>query len=140
MELLKKLFSDATLIEFNENINIIINTKVFLKIILCSSRMFIPPSILSSIVDYLNVTFNNMNNNYEKLKQQIIDSFLLKRGKSLKDEDKQKFLEDFKKADISKKLDMWYFALEQVSIWDELIEQMAMIAQMKMGPMKTVED
>jgi len=58
----------------------------------------------------------------------------------LKDEDKQKFLEDFKKADISKKLDMWYYALEQVSVWDELIEQMAMIAQMKMGPMKTVEE
>lgn len=58
----------------------------------------------------------------------------------MKDEDKQKFLEDFKKADISKKLDMWYYALEQVSVWDELIEQMAMIAQMKMGPMKTVEE
>jgi len=58
----------------------------------------------------------------------------------LKDEDKQRFLEDFKKADISKKLDMWYFALEQVSIWDELIDEMSMVAQMKMGPMKTVEE
>jgi len=58
----------------------------------------------------------------------------------LKEEDQQKFLEDFKKADISKKLDMWYFALEQASIWDELIEEMAMIAQIKMGPMKTVKE
>ena len=58
----------------------------------------------------------------------------------MKDEDKQRFLEDFKKADISKKLDMWYFALEQVSIWDELIDEMSMVAQMKMGPMKTVEE
>ena len=58
----------------------------------------------------------------------------------MKEEDQQKFLEDFKKADISKKLDMWYFALEQASIWDELIEEMAMIAQIKMGPMKTVKE
>jgi len=35
---------------------------------------------------------------------------------------------------------MWYFALEQVSIWDELINEMSMIAQMKMGPMKTVDE
>ena len=58
----------------------------------------------------------------------------------MKDEDKQKFLEDFKKADISKKLDMWYFTLEQISIWDELITEMAMVAQMKVGPMKTVKE
>lgn len=58
----------------------------------------------------------------------------------MKEEDKQKFLEDFKKAEISKKLDMWYFALEQVSIWDDLITEMSMIAQMKMGPMKTLDE
>jgi hypothetical protein len=57
----------------------------------------------------------------------------------LKEEDQQKFIEDFKKADISKKLDMWYFALEQVSIWDELIKEMAMIAQMKISPVKTIK-
>ena len=57
----------------------------------------------------------------------------------MNEEDQQKFLEDFKKADISKKLDMWYFALEQVSIWDELIEEMATIAQMNMSPVKTVK-
>ena len=58
----------------------------------------------------------------------------------MKEEDKQQFLEDFKKAEISKKLDMWYYALEQISIWDELISEMSMIAQMKAGPMKTVEE
>jgi hypothetical protein len=57
----------------------------------------------------------------------------------LKDEDQQKFLNDFKKADIEKKLDMWYFALEQISIWDDLIEQMATIAQMKMSPVKPIK-
>jgi hypothetical protein len=57
----------------------------------------------------------------------------------LNEEDQQKFLEDFKKADVSKKLDMWYFALEQVSIWDELIEEMATIAQMKISPVKTIK-
>ena len=49
----------------------------------------------------------------------------------MKEEDKKKFLEDFKKADISKKLDMWFFALDQVTVWDELIAEMSMIAQMK---------
>ena len=48
-------------------------------------------------------------------------------------------MEDFKKADISKKLDMWYFALEQISIWDEIIDEMAKIAQMKMDPIKTID-
>jgi hypothetical protein len=57
----------------------------------------------------------------------------------LNEEDQQKFLEDFKKADISKKLDMWYFALEQISVWDELIDEMATIAQMKMSPVKTIK-
>ena len=58
----------------------------------------------------------------------------------MNEEDKQKFLEDFKKAEIAKKLDMWYFALEQISIWDELINEMSMIAQMKTSPMKTVKE
>jgi hypothetical protein len=57
----------------------------------------------------------------------------------LEDKDKNKFLEDFKKAEISKKLDMWYFALNQVSIWDELITEMATIAQMNENPVKTIK-
>lgn len=57
----------------------------------------------------------------------------------MKEEDLQKFLEDFKKADISKKLDMWYFALEQISIWEEIIDEMATIAQMSTTPVKTIK-
>lgn len=49
----------------------------------------------------------------------------------MKEEDKKTFLEDFKKADISKKLDMWYFALEQEMIWGEIISEMSDIAQIQ---------
>jgi hypothetical protein len=58
----------------------------------------------------------------------------------LNEKDKQTFLEDFKKAEIAKKLDMWYYTLEQIRIWEELITEMSMIAQMKTGPMKVVEE
>ena len=50
----------------------------------------------------------------------------------MKEEDKKTFLEDFGKADISKKLDMWYYALDQEAIWEELIAEMSTIAQMQM--------
>ena len=46
----------------------------------------------------------------------------------MKDEDKKKFLSDFKKADKPKKLDMWYYALEQEVIWDETLAEMSEIA------------
>ena len=49
----------------------------------------------------------------------------------MKEEDKKAFLEDFRKADISKKLDMWYFALEQEMIWGEIITEMSDIAQIQ---------
>ncbi|KYK28370.1 hypothetical protein AYK20_01305 [Thermoplasmatales archaeon SG8-52-1] len=49
----------------------------------------------------------------------------------MKEEDKKAFLEDFKKADISKKLDMWYFALDQQMIWEEIIAEMSDIAQIQ---------
>jgi hypothetical protein len=44
------------------------------------------------------------------------------------DEDKKEFLEDFKKGDLQKKLDMWYFALEQENLWDEILSNMSEIA------------
>lgn len=56
----------------------------------------------------------------------------------MKEEDKKKFLEDFKKADIKKKLDMWYYALDQMSLWEESLTEMSNIAQiqtMKKGQM-----
>jgi len=47
----------------------------------------------------------------------------------VKEEDVKMFLGDFKKADITKKLDMWYFAVEQEAIWEEALAEMSMIAQ-----------
>lgn len=47
----------------------------------------------------------------------------------MKEEDVKMFLNDFKKADITKKLDMWYFAVEQEAIWEEALAEMSMIAQ-----------
>ncbi len=46
----------------------------------------------------------------------------------MKDEEKKQFLEDFKKGDLQKKLDMWYFALEQETLWDETLSNMSEIA------------
>jgi hypothetical protein len=50
----------------------------------------------------------------------------------MKDEDVKAFLEDFKKADVSKKLDMWYFAIEQEVLWEEIQEEMSNIAQQQL--------
>ena len=49
----------------------------------------------------------------------------------MKEEDKKVFLEDFEKADINKKLDMWYYALDQEAIWEEIISEISDIAQMQ---------
>ena len=37
--------------------------------------------------------------------------------------------DDFKKADMNKKLDMWYFAVDQEALWEEILAEMSMIAQ-----------
>lgn len=47
------------------------------------------------------------------------------------EKDKKEFLEDFEKADINKKLDMWYYAIEQAAIWEEIIEEMSKYATMQ---------
>ena len=47
----------------------------------------------------------------------------------MNEEDKKAFLNDFKKADIDKKLDMWYYAVEQEGFWEEILAEMSMIAQ-----------
>jgi hypothetical protein len=49
----------------------------------------------------------------------------------MNEKDVKELLEDFKKADVSKKLDMWYYALEQGVLWEEIIAEMSNIAQMK---------
>ncbi|RLI58749.1 MAG: hypothetical protein DRO67_10435 [Candidatus Asgardarchaeum californiense] len=49
----------------------------------------------------------------------------------MNEEDKKKFLDDFEKADVAKKLDMWYFALDQGALWEEIIAEMSNTAQMQ---------
>jgi hypothetical protein len=51
----------------------------------------------------------------------------------MNEKDKKEFLEDFKKADIDKKLDMWYYALDQEGLWEEVIAEMSTIAQDRFG-------
>jgi hypothetical protein len=51
----------------------------------------------------------------------------------MNEKDKKEFLEDFKKADINKKLDMWYYALDQEGLWEEVIAEMSLIAQDRFG-------
>ena len=47
----------------------------------------------------------------------------------MNEDDKKAFLNDFKKADIDKKLDMWYYAVDQEALWEEILTEMSMIAQ-----------
>jgi hypothetical protein len=60
------------------------------------------------------------------------------------EEDKRAFLDDFKNADINQKLDLWYYALEQDAIWEEIISEIADIAQIdqmkKTGVNKVAEE
>lgn len=59
----------------------------------------------------------------------------------MNEDDKKAFLEDFKKADIPKKMDMWFFAIEQESLWEEIMDEMSKIARiqiMKEGGKPTV--
>jgi len=41
----------------------------------------------------------------------------------MNDEDKKKFIEEFKKAEGEKKLDMWDFALGQQVLWEKIIAE-----------------
>jgi len=52
----------------------------------------------------------------------------------MNEEDKKTFLEDFKKADIQKKLDMWFFAMENIGLWDQILAEMSFIATNLSGP------
>jgi hypothetical protein len=58
----------------------------------------------------------------------------------VKEEDRKAFLEDFKKVDISKKLDMWYYAVEQEALWEEIIAEMSFIAQAQNPKQKMMEE
>ena len=47
----------------------------------------------------------------------------------MNEEDKKEFLEDFKKANGTSKLDMWYYALEQEVLWEDIIAKISEIAK-----------
>ena len=47
----------------------------------------------------------------------------------MNEEDKKEFIKDFKKADGPAKLDMWYYALEQEVLWEDIIVKLSEIAK-----------
>lgn len=57
----------------------------------------------------------------------------------MEEKDKIAFLEDFKKADVNKKLDMWYFAVDQEAFWEEIISEMSELANPLQKLQKTVK-
>ena len=50
----------------------------------------------------------------------------------MNEEDVKTFLEDFKKAKVEQKMDMWFYALEQEAIWDEIMDEMSKLARMQL--------
>jgi len=47
----------------------------------------------------------------------------------MNEKDKKEFLDDFRKADGETKLDMWYYALEQEVLWEQMLAEMSLIAR-----------
>jgi hypothetical protein len=45
------------------------------------------------------------------------------------EKDKKELIEDFKKGDGSKRLDMWDYALSQQVLWENIISEMQVIAR-----------
>ena len=45
------------------------------------------------------------------------------------EDDKKEFIEDFKKGDGSKRLDLWDYALAQQVIWEKIIADLQKIAR-----------
>jgi hypothetical protein len=61
----------------------------------------------------------------------------------MNEEDIKTFLDDFKKAKIDQKMDMWFYALDQEAIWDEIMDEMSKIARidlMKSGVKMSAEE
>lgn len=56
----------------------------------------------------------------------------------MKEDDKKAYLGDFRKADKTKKLDMWFFALEQEALWEEILTELSAIAQGQQQVKKTI--
>ena len=47
----------------------------------------------------------------------------------MNDDDKKDFIEEFKKGDGTKRLDMWDYALAQQVLWENIITEMQNIAR-----------
>jgi len=47
----------------------------------------------------------------------------------MNDDDKKALMEDFKKADGTKRLDLWDYACQQQVIWENIITEMQRIAR-----------
>ena len=71
-------------------------------------------------------------------KYREVNSLLSGRDVDMNDDEIKEFLSDFKKANEQTKLDMWYYALEQDALWDEILTELSTIAQGQGA--KTVEE
>ena len=47
----------------------------------------------------------------------------------MNEEDKKQLMEEFKKADGAKRLDMWDYSLQQQVIWEKIIAEIQTIAR-----------
>jgi hypothetical protein len=47
----------------------------------------------------------------------------------MNEEDKKAFIEDFKKGDGTKRLDLWDYALKQQVLWENIITEIQKIAK-----------
>jgi len=47
----------------------------------------------------------------------------------MNEEDKKEFMEEFKKGDGTKRLDMWDYALAQQVVWENIISELQHIAR-----------
>jgi len=47
----------------------------------------------------------------------------------MNDNDKKEFIEEFKKGDGAKRLDMWDYALNQQVLWENIIAEIQVIAR-----------
>ena len=57
----------------------------------------------------------------------------------MNEEDRKAFLEDFKKADVGKKMDMWFYAIEQEGLWEEIMDEMSKPHFLKRGGVFVVD-
>ncbi|MFO7677357.1 MAG: hypothetical protein R6V50_03115 [Thermoplasmatota archaeon] len=58
----------------------------------------------------------------------------------MNEEEKKQFIKDFSEADIQKKLNMWFFALDQEALWDEILTVMSDTATELNLKRKTVDN